>query len=97
MTDHQALIPLIDVPKHLPKRKGKRVNISSVYRWVNRGLSGVRLDTQAGPYGTYTTQASLDRFWQEVTVARRHRSVICEVNASTAHKRAMKQLDGLLT
>lgn len=57
------LIPIRDVPRLLPPRSsGRPVHISAVYRWVQRGVRGVRLETiQVG--GTrYTSVEALQRF-----------------------------------
>lgn len=34
----EPLIPLAEVPNHLPRRHGKRVHFSAVHRWVAEGL-----------------------------------------------------------
>lgn len=39
------LIPLGDVPALLPRRRGKKIHISLVYRWANNGIGGVKLHT----------------------------------------------------
>ncbi|MFN3166113.1 MAG: DUF1580 domain-containing protein [Phycisphaeraceae bacterium] len=39
------LIPLIDIPKLLPKRHGKSIHIRTVRRWATKGLKGRRLQT----------------------------------------------------
>jgi hypothetical protein len=42
--DLKELIPLSEVPKLLPSlRRGKPVNLATVYRWTNEGSNGVRL------------------------------------------------------
>ena len=41
-----GLIPLREVPDHLPRlRRGKRVHISTIHRWATRGVRGVVLET----------------------------------------------------
>lgn len=62
----ERLIRLADVPKldWLPRRSGGgRLHLSTLYRWVQRGLRGLRLETiQCG--GTRcTTEAALLRFF----------------------------------
>lgn len=40
--NQEKLIPLSEVPKRLPPRpSGRRVHVSAVYRWVQRGVRGV--------------------------------------------------------
>lgn len=63
----EGLIPLADAAKFLPHRKGKAVHFSTLYRWGQRGLDGVRLEVvQAG--GTKcTSRAALSRFFQRLS------------------------------
>jgi len=41
---------------------GKRVHISAVYRWVQRGIKGVRLEAIRIGGTTYTSREALQRF-----------------------------------
>ena len=41
----QDAIPINEVPRRLPRRGGKKVHISTVWRWVNRGVRGVKLES----------------------------------------------------
>ena len=59
----EDLVPIRDVPKHLPPRPtGKRVHISAVYRWTSRGLQGIRLESLKVGGTTYTSKEALQRF-----------------------------------
>jgi hypothetical protein len=59
----EQLIRLSEVPKILPKRQdGKRVHISAIYRWAQRGVKGVRLETLKIGGTTYTSREALQRF-----------------------------------
>ena len=59
----EQLIPIRDVPKRLPPRtSGKRLHISAVYRWIQRGVRGVRLESIKLGGTTYTTVEALQRF-----------------------------------
>jgi hypothetical protein len=65
-------IPLMEVPRipWMPRRRGNRkVNISTVFRWAQRGLRGIKLETiQLG--GTKcTSEAALQRFFASLTDA----------------------------
>ena len=44
MLESEHLIPISDVPDYLPKRNGKKINLSTVYRWRHAGLRGIRLE-----------------------------------------------------
>ncbi|HEX4145892.1 MAG TPA: DUF1580 domain-containing protein [Pirellulales bacterium] len=64
----ETLISLADVPGHLPERRGgKRPSISCIYRWAQRGIRGIRLETlQCG--GTKVTSAeALQRFFERLS------------------------------
>lgn len=60
-TEH--LIPIRDVPRHLPPRPtGRRVHISAVYRWIQRGVHGNRLESIKIGGMVYTSFEALMRF-----------------------------------
>ncbi|MBN2562331.1 MAG: DUF1580 domain-containing protein [Phycisphaerae bacterium] len=59
----ETLIPIREVPRHLPPRpNGKRVHMSACYRWIKRGVRGVRLDSIKIGGSTYTSTEALQRF-----------------------------------
>lgn len=60
--DTESLIPLSEVPKILPTRKGKRVHISTVFRWMRSGARGKVLDTILVGGIRYTSREELSRF-----------------------------------
>lgn len=66
MPDTSAeLIPLADVPKlpWLPKRNGKRLHKSTVFRWAQRGVGGIKLKTTRIGGARCTTEAALREFF----------------------------------
>ncbi len=59
----ETLISIREAPRHLPKRpNGKRIHISACYRWISRGVRGVRLDSIKIGGSTYTSTEALQRF-----------------------------------
>ena len=59
----EHLIPIKDMPKHLPPRStGGRVHISAVYRWMTHGVKGVRLESVKIGGSRYTSKQALQRF-----------------------------------
>ena len=59
----EQLVPLQQVPRLLPPRvTGKRVHLSAVYRWAQRGVRGVRLEVVRVGGTTYTSREALQRF-----------------------------------
>ena len=91
----ERLVTLRDVPKLLPPRpNGKHVHISAVYRWVQRGVRGNRLDAIRIGGTTYTSQEALQRFGSppaESTVPQAHLSAL----RSRQIDRAKRRLDDL--
>jgi hypothetical protein len=63
--------PLSDKADSLPRRRrGRKVHVSTLYRWATVGCRGVRLETiQIGGTCCTSTEA-LQRFFEELTVAR---------------------------
>lgn len=60
----EQTIPLSDVPNHLPRRRGKKVHYSTVYRWVTKGSRGRVLDSVRVGGVRYTSIEALERFLQ---------------------------------
>lgn len=66
-TQTENLIPFNQVPQHLEKKFGHKVHIASIYRWVNRGLGGVRLETIKVGSKRFTSVEALDRLFNGAT------------------------------
>ncbi|TWT95388.1 hypothetical protein Pla108_35360 [Botrimarina colliarenosi] len=60
----EKLVPLGDVPRYLDARGGKRVHLSTIYRWATKGSRGRVLETQLLGGARYTSVAALERFFQ---------------------------------
>lgn len=56
-------IALTDVPDLLPRRRGKKVHHSTVYRWATKGARGRVLESQLIGGVRYTSIAALNRFF----------------------------------
>lgn len=64
----EDLIPLRDVTKLLPPtRRGRRIHVSCVYRWIGRGLKGHRLEFIQVGGSTYTSREALQRWTEKLT------------------------------
>lgn len=61
-------VALTDVPSLLPRRHGKKVHHSTVYRWVTKGARGRVLESQFIGGVRYTSVAALNRFFESTTV-----------------------------
>jgi hypothetical protein len=66
--EQEDLISLKDVPKHLPKRNGKRMHYSTVFRWATKGARGRRLESILIGGMRYTSRAALSRFTSSATM-----------------------------
>jgi hypothetical protein len=61
MSCHE-LIALVDLPAHLPPRRGRRVSLASIYRWNRKGVRRRKLRTLAVGGVLYTSVAWLREF-----------------------------------
>lgn len=67
----ETVVSLNDATSHLPRRRrGSRPHVATVYRWAQRGVRGVRLETlQIG--GTMCTSIeALQRFFDRLSEPR---------------------------
>lgn len=60
-------IPIRDVPNWLPKRDGKKIHLSTVYRWISKGARGRVLESVLVGGVRYTSAEALERFLQMKT------------------------------
>ena len=68
---NETLIAIRDVPRYLPTRSnGKRLHISAVYRWIQRGVRGVILESVRIGGSTYTSREGLQRFAECLSLMR---------------------------
>jgi hypothetical protein len=59
------------VPSEIPSRRpGKRINVSTVWRWVMHGCRGIRLETLIVGGGRYTSRQAVQRFAERLSAAR---------------------------
>lgn len=67
---NETVLSLTDAGRHLPRRRaGKRPHVATLYRWVQHGVRGVKLEAiQVG--GTLCTSLeALQRFCERLTGA----------------------------
>jgi len=58
----EQAITLAEVPQHVPKRRGKKVHYSTVYRWATKGARGRLLESVLIGGLRYTTVEAVGRF-----------------------------------
>ena len=67
----ESLVCLADVPSHLPDRRGgRRPHVSCIYRWAQKGVKGIRLETIQVGGTSCTSLEALQRFFERLTAAR---------------------------
>ncbi len=67
--NNETLLSLADAAAAVPRRRaGRKCHIATVYRWAQRGVRGIRLETiQVG--GTRcTSKQAMQRFFEALTV-----------------------------
>lgn len=66
--------PLVDLNyarRHLiPKKDGKPISPSTMQRWISKGVDGVRLAVVYVGRKPHTSEAAIQRFYQEMTAKR---------------------------
>ena len=62
-TKTETLITLADATKLLPSVNGKRINISTLWRWCRKGLRGVTLEYTRVGAKIITSSEALHRFF----------------------------------
>jgi hypothetical protein len=60
--DREQPITLAQVPSYVPKREGKKVHYSTVYRWTTKGARGRVLESVMVGGIRYTTIEAVGRF-----------------------------------
>lgn len=59
---NETLVPFAEVPTSLPRRNGKKINLSTLWRWRTKGLRGQKLESIIIGGRRYTTKEALQRF-----------------------------------
>jgi len=93
----EQLIPFNQLPDHLPKTNGKKINIATLYRWRNNGLHGVKLEVCFVGGKLHSSKEAILRFDIAVTdaVERKHHSPVRQPTkrqANSAHALAKRRL-----
>jgi hypothetical protein len=91
------LIPLREAAKHFPGRGGKKIALTTLYRWSASGTRGVRLRTWQVGSIRCTTAAAISQFISELTARRDGQPVVerAPVAARRRQEAVAKQLDAV--
>lgn len=68
-TQAETLLSLSHAARSIPGRSGCGVHVATVWRWVKRGVRGVRLETILIGGIRHTSQEALQRFFEATTAA----------------------------
>lgn len=77
---HEQAITLAEGVNHLPKRNGKKVHYSTVYRWATKGVRGRVLESRLVGGIRYTTVEAVQRFLAADPVSRSHLTIDTAIN-----------------
>lgn len=64
----EGLISFADATKVVPKIDGKRISTSTIWRWSQKGIRGIKLETRRVGCRLVTSAAALDRFFAALAV-----------------------------
>lgn len=65
----ETILTLSDAAKSLPRRSGRRIHVSTLYRWSQRGCRGIRLETAQLGGSRITSMQALQRFCERLSDA----------------------------
>ncbi len=84
----EEVLSLEDAIKRLPAKGRRRLHLSTIYRWAQRGVRGVLLETISVGGARMTSTQAIQRFCDGVTAARQGRLVKPKRRTKPASPRA---------
>ena len=60
--EHESVLTLKEAAKALPALRGRKIHLSTLYRWIERGVDGVRLEALRLGRTLVTSREALQRF-----------------------------------
>lgn len=60
--ERESILGLVSASKHLPEIEGRRPHLSTVWRWIHRGIKGAKLESVRIGGRVYTSKEAIDRF-----------------------------------
>ena len=79
------LLTLSQASKRLPRVNGKRIHVSTLWRWCRKGLKGIRLEYSRVGRTIMVSDAALNRFFTALAQADVEQAESC--NYKPRHKR----------
>lgn len=79
---------LTEAPKHVPLRNGRRVHVSTLFRWAQRGVRGCKLEAIRIGGALHTSQQALQRFAEQLTAGDQDDVTREDTTAAAANRQA---------
>lgn len=92
----ETVLTLADAAKRLPTRSGRRIHVSTLYRWSQRGCRGIRLETAQLGGSRITSMQALQRFCERLGAADARASAPMAVTSARRRReiaRAARELE----
>ena len=89
----ENLLTLPDAAARLPRRGRRKVHVCTIYRWMSRGVRGVKLEAIKLGGVTYTSVEALQRFANRCSGAPPPRVQPPSRRRAAAIQRAERELD----
>jgi hypothetical protein len=88
--DQTNPIPIGKSPRHFP---GKPPHISTIYRWLERGVRGIKLESFCVGSRRYVTQEAIELFIQRTTAAGPYSAAPSPVELSKERQRSIEEAE----
>lgn len=91
---NETVCPLSEVPKAIKKITGGKPHISTVWRWTQKGVSGIILETFFVTGKRWTSQEAIQRFITNTSNAKNGQSKklrLVSGETSELHERAKRE------
>jgi hypothetical protein len=86
----EALLTFSDAAASLPRRRaGRKTNVSTLYRWSEHGLRGVKLEIIFIGGSRCTSSQALQRFFDRILDSRTNRGSVGSVQTLTEDQRKL--------
>jgi hypothetical protein len=87
ISKNEQLITLVEATKMLPRVGGKRINVSTLWRWCKKGLRGCNLEYVRVGQKIATSSEALNRFFILLADADKAKQISGDVHWPQKHRR----------
>jgi hypothetical protein len=91
----EQLMTLAEVARYVPRQNGRKVHLSTLYRWSTIGCRGVILETLQAGATRVSSREAVARFFERLTMAARGQAARTEgaIALAADEARVAKELD----